>query len=119
MPLVNVMINSRAYTVACDEGEEDHLRELAAMVDAKTREVLSSVGQVGDAKLLLLSALLLADENHGLATRLNSASRDAGELAGAQQTLHVRLAEAESLAADALEAAAARVEEIAAGLARA
>ena len=30
MPLVNVMVNSRAYTIACDEGEEEHLKELAA-----------------------------------------------------------------------------------------
>ena len=29
MPLVNVMVNGRAYTIACDDGEEDHLRELA------------------------------------------------------------------------------------------
>ena len=41
MPLVNVMVNNRAYTIACDEGEEEHLKELAAHVDAKTREVLS------------------------------------------------------------------------------
>ena len=59
MPLVNVMVNSRAYTIACDDGEEDHLRELAATVDAKTREVLSSVGQVGDTRLLLMAALLI------------------------------------------------------------
>ena len=52
MPLVNVMVNNRAYTIACDDGEEDHLRALAATVDAKTREVLSSVGQVGDTRLL-------------------------------------------------------------------
>lgn len=119
MPLVNVMINSRAYTIACDEGEEEHLRELAQMVDAKAREVLSSVGQVGDSKLLLLAALLIADENHALLTRLNNASRDAGDLAGAQQTLHVRLNEAEARAADTLETAAARIEEIAADLAHA
>jgi cell division protein ZapA len=30
MPLVNVMINSRAYTIACDDGEEEHLKELGA-----------------------------------------------------------------------------------------
>jgi cell division protein ZapA len=40
MPLVNVMVNGRAYTIACDDGEEDHLRDLAATVDAKAREVL-------------------------------------------------------------------------------
>ena len=65
MPLVNVMVNGRAYTIACDDGEEEHLRQLAATVDAKTREVLSSVGQVGDTRLLLMAALLIADEHHG------------------------------------------------------
>ena len=65
MPLVNVMVNGRAYTIACDDGEEEHLRELAAIVDAKVREVLGSVGQVGDTRLLLMAALLIADEHHG------------------------------------------------------
>jgi cell division protein ZapA len=51
MPLVNIMVNNRAYTIACDEGEEAHLKDLAAHVDAKAREVLGSVGQVGDARM--------------------------------------------------------------------
>jgi len=37
MPLVNVMVNSRAYTIACDDGEEEHLKELAAHVDQQPR----------------------------------------------------------------------------------
>ena len=53
------MVNGRAYTIACDDGEEDHLRELAAHVDAKVREVMETVGQVGDQRLLLMAALLL------------------------------------------------------------
>ena len=61
MPLVNVMVNSRAYTIACDDGEEAHLKELAAHVDAKAREVLGSVGQAGDAPQLPMAATLLAD----------------------------------------------------------
>ena len=61
------MVNSRAYTIACDDGEEEHLKELAAHVDAKAREVLGSVGQVGDARMLLMAALLIADEHHELA----------------------------------------------------
>jgi len=119
MPLVNVMVNGRAYTIACDDGEENHLRELAQMVDVKAREVLGSVGQVGDSRLILMAALLLADENHAMTARLSSASHEAGDLAGVQQILHVRLAEAEGAAADALEAAAARVETIAASMAHA
>ena len=47
MPLVNVMVSGRAYTIACDEGEEEHLKDLASHVDSKVRELLESVGQVG------------------------------------------------------------------------
>ena len=62
MPLVNVMVNGRSYTVACDEGEEERLHELAAIVDGKAREIAKSIGQVGDTRLLLMTALLMADE---------------------------------------------------------
>ncbi|MBW8708605.1 MAG: cell division protein ZapA [Alphaproteobacteria bacterium] len=112
MPLVNVMVNSRAYTIACDEGEEEHLKELAAHVDAKAREVLGSVGQVGDARLLLMAALLIADEHHDMSGQV--ASGTAGE--NEKQTLHLRAEAAESAAADVLESAAKRLEDIAARL---
>lgn len=113
MPLVNVMVNGRAYTIACDEGEEDHLRQLAATVDAKAREVLSSVGQVGDARLLLMAALLIADEHHG--GREDEASRQAGQAAKAAE-LEARMEAAETRAAALVEQAAQRVEQIAASL---
>jgi cell division protein ZapA len=108
MPLVNIMVNGRAYTIACDEGEEDHLRELAATVDAKAREVLGSVGQVGDARLILMAALLIADENHGAQARLAAAAHGAPAILDTSET--------DNLAAEALEAAAARVDALAAGL---
>ena len=75
MPLVNVMVNNRAYTIACDEGEEDHLRQLAGHVDNKVKELLGSVGQVGDQRLLLMAALLIADERHEAARRRCRAAR--------------------------------------------
>ena len=59
MPLVNVMVNSRAYTIACDEGEEDHLRDLAGHVDSKVRQLLEEVGQVGDQRLILMAAAVI------------------------------------------------------------
>jgi cell division protein ZapA len=112
MPLVNVMVNGRAYTIACDEGEEDHLRELAATVDAKAREVLSSVGQVGDARLLLMAAILIADEHHG---GKEDAAGHAGD-AAMRTELEERAEEAESKAAASLEQAVSRLEQIAASL---
>jgi cell division protein ZapA len=111
MPLVNVMVNGRAYTISCDEGEEDHLRQLAAAVDAKAREVLGSVGQIGDTKLLLMAALLMADEHQlaqtAAATAESAALKPENLLPGTED------------AAAALERAAQRIEDIAARLAAA
>ena len=116
MPLVNVMVNGRAYTIACDEGEEDHLRTLAATVDAKAREVLSSVGQVGDTRLLLMAALLMADEHHAAMGQLDASSKTASTLNSERGALERQAQEAESRAATALELAAKQVEDIAARL---
>lgn len=115
MPLVNVMVSNRAYTIACDEGEEAHLKELAAYVDEKAREVLGSVGQVGDARMLLMAALLIADERHDLQAKLGTAAEGSAET----QKLHLQAEQVESQAADALESAAKRLEDIAARLAHA
>ena len=116
MPLVNVMVNNRAYTIACDDGEEGHLRELAATVDAKTRELLSSVGQVDDTRLLLMAALLIADEHHGGKTE--GADRRAEDMARRAE-LEAQATAVEARAMTALEQAAARIESLAAGLAAA
>ena len=119
MPLVNVMLNGRAYTIACDDGEEDHLRELAATVDAKAREVLGSVGQVGDTRLLLMAALLMADEHHAAVNRSEASGKSVEDFTQLRQALESRVEEAEGRAADALELAASKVEEIAARLVQA
>ena len=116
MPLVNVMVNSRAYTIACDEGEEEHLRALAAEVDSKVQELLSSVGQVGDQRLILMSALLLADEKHAAAVRLADLERQIEDEKGARQELGGRAEHSESVAADVIENAVKRIEDIAARL---
>ncbi len=110
MPLVNVMVNARAYTIACDEGEEEHLRQLAATVDAKTREVLSSVGQVGDTRLLLMAALLIADEHHG------KEPHHPGADMVPRTELDARGQEADAKAVAALDQAAVRIETLAAQL---
>jgi cell division protein ZapA len=113
------MVNNRAYTIACDDGEEEHLRELAAHVDGKVRELLDSVGQVGDARLILMAALLITDDYFDSVTQLEKRSRQLGDLSNAQEQINERLSSAENGAIAALEAAAKRAEDIAARLAQA
>jgi cell division protein ZapA len=119
MPLVNVMVNSRAYTIACDDGEEEHLKDLAVHVDEKAREVLGAVGQVGDARMMLMAALLIADEHHDVAGKLARGATDAAAGSAEKQSLHLRAEQVENAAADALESAAKKLEDIAGRLAHA
>ncbi len=118
MPLVNVMVNGKAYTLGCGEGEEGHLKELAALVDVKVREAQGMVGsQASDTKLLLTAALLLADEHHETLEKLGSTAATAGSLQGERDQASEKAESAQAIAADALEAAAARIEHSLAALA--
>jgi cell division protein ZapA len=107
MPLVNVMVNARAYTIACDEGEQEHLKELAAHVDVKVRELTGSVGQVGDQKLLLMAAVLITDEFFEARTRVDGHAKTAKEFTSAKTDLDKRIADAEKRAAAAIKDAEA------------
>jgi cell division protein ZapA len=62
MGQVSVPVNGRAYAITCDDGQETRIRRLAQYVDAKVAQFVGSVGQVGEARLLLLAALVIADE---------------------------------------------------------
>jgi cell division protein ZapA len=62
MAQVSVTINGRGYDISCDDGQETHLFHLAEEVDRRVASLVASVGQIGDARLLLLASLLLADQ---------------------------------------------------------
>jgi cell division protein ZapA len=101
MATVTVTVNGRRYPIACDEGEEEHVSKLASYVDDKVSELSGSVGQIGDAQLLLMASLLVADElsdalhdlaaargsgagagGDGLAGRLNAMAAQIEDIAG-------------------------------------
>jgi cell division protein ZapA len=63
VPKVEISINGRLYAVACDEGQEDRVRDLAGIVDSRVRQLTGSgPAAVGEAHLLVLAGLMLADE---------------------------------------------------------
>jgi cell division protein ZapA len=62
MANVSVPVNGRSFTISCDDGQEARIRRLAQYVDGKVAEFVAEVGQVGEARLLLLAALVIADE---------------------------------------------------------
>jgi cell division protein ZapA len=109
MPTVDVTINGRQHQVGCDEGQETRLKRLAAYVDGRVGELARQQGQVGDARLLLLAGLLIAEE-------LSDAYDEIKRLkAGAGDAQH----QDEQDAAAAIERVAQRLEQLAASLEKA
>ena len=62
MGQVVVKVNARDFLLSCVDGQEPRIRRLAQYVDAKVGEFTKALGQVGEARLILLAALVIADE---------------------------------------------------------
>jgi cell division protein ZapA len=107
MAQVTIEVNGRPYVVGCEDGQEQHLRDLAKVFDVHVRNVSQEMGQLGDTRLLLMGALLLADELSDARTRLAAQQAEITRL----QTTQSRT---ENRAILALESAAKRIERIAA-----
>jgi cell division protein ZapA len=106
MAQVTLDVNGRPYVVGCEDGQETHLRDLARLFDGHVRQVGRDLGQLGDTRLFLMGALLLADELVEVKSRLSLVQAELGRL----QSDHARV---EARAVAALENAARRVEKIA------
>src|SRR3954451_10843505 len=62
MAQVTVNVNGRDFSLSCDDGQEPRIRRLAQIVDARVAEFAANLGQIGDARLILLAARVLADD---------------------------------------------------------
>ena len=67
--VVTVRLNGQPYQMGCGPGEEAHIEALAHEVDTILGELKKSAGQLGDARLLAMAALILADQKHNLVQR--------------------------------------------------
>ncbi len=105
MAQLTIEVNGRSYAVGCEDGQEAHLRGLAAQIDAQVRLVAHEVGPLGETRLLLMAALMLADELAAAKARSAMLEEEAERLREAQ----VRTEEA---AAAALIAAADRIDKL-------
>ena len=61
MAEVTVEIAGRSYRLGCGEGEEEHLAGLAALIDAEARNLQKQFGNMQEARLFLMTSLLVAD----------------------------------------------------------
>ncbi len=106
MAQVTVKINGYSYTVGCEDGQEDHLIAMSSQVESRIDSIKALGNQSGEARLLVLASLLMADELHDLrieADGLRAAAarqpRGKGEAETAKRIAKLA-ARAEQIAAD-------------------
>jgi cell division protein ZapA len=115
MAQVTVLVNGRNYTLACEDGEEEHLTALATFIDARVAELGQQIGQVGDARLMLMASLVVADELAVAHERVEELEHEVEQLRQ-QKAAGEAAALGEEKFAEVLESAAQRIEDIAARL---
>ena len=106
MAQMSIQVNGRPYTVGCEDGQEQHLADLAQLFDHQVRQVSQDVGQLGETRLFLMGALLLADELADARNRLAALQVEISRTQADRARIETR-------AVSALEAAAKRIETLA------
>ncbi len=72
MPEVQITIGGRSFEVACQEGEESFLQSAAALLDNEASTLVSQIGRLPEARMLLMAGLMLADKTAGLEEKLKT-----------------------------------------------
>ena len=80
MANVNIKFNNKDYLLSCDDGQEESLKELANHLDSKYSELKKGLGNIGENKLLLITAIKIVDDYFDLFRKVKSTKNDFQEL---------------------------------------
>ena len=72
MANVNIKFNNKVYLLSCDDGQEENLKELAMHLDSKYSELKKNLGNIGESKLLLITAIKMVDDYFALNKKVDS-----------------------------------------------
>lgn len=107
MSQLTIHVHGKPYVVGCEDGQEAHLRSLAFLLSEKLAAVAPDAAQLGETRIMLLAALVVADE---LGDALKRAENAEAEVV----RLRDEIARADNRAISVLEAVAAKIESMAA-----
>ena len=72
MANINIKFNNKDYLLSCEDGQEESLKELANHLDSKYNELKKNLGNIGESKLMLITAIKMVDEYFDLNKKVNS-----------------------------------------------
>lgn len=113
MAQVQVNIDGKLYRMACDDGQEEHLRALADKLNGKVSDMKVAFGEIGDMRLTVMAAITLADELAEANERLAHMESEIARLSAVHQTVEVSQSSREAELARAVASLAERIERVA------
>ena len=76
MANVNIKFNNKDYLLSCDDGQEESLKKLAEHLDSKYNELKKNSGNIGENKLLLITAIQIVDDYFDLFKKVKNTKSD-------------------------------------------
>jgi cell division protein ZapA len=107
---VNVTINGRQYRMACEEGQEARLLNLAESLELRIQSLRGKFGEIGDARLTVMAALTVCDELQDATSRIRTLEDELETLRDVRVVAAERARSTQTAVANALNAAADRIE---------
>ena len=80
MANVNIKFNGKEFLLSCEDGQEDHLEELALYLNKKFSDLKNSLGNIGEGKLLLITSISVLDEYYETKKKIESQRKDIKEI---------------------------------------
>ena len=111
----NVVVNiaGRPYTMQCPDGEEEHLRELAKLLDTEVARIRQSVGAIGDIRQLVMAGLMVADRLSEATRKIEMLESDVHNLRESRNLAQSQLRSMEDKFSKALDIASEKMEDLA------
>jgi cell division protein ZapA len=116
MPQVTVSIDGKAYRMACDEGQEQHLMDLAASFDRYVSHLRNSFGEIGDQRLTVMAGIMVMDELVELQKRVKGMETEIATLRKTRDDALAKADKNDAALTGALASLAERMENLAARL---
>ncbi|WP_376710639.1 cell division protein ZapA [Pseudochrobactrum lubricantis] len=113
MATVTVTIDGKAYRMACDEGQEEHLSGLADRFDQYVMHLKGSFGEIGDLRLTVMAGIMVMDELSELQKRLQGLENEAETLRRSRDDALSRADKSDSALTQAVARAAHQIEGLA------
>lgn len=116
MAEVTVTIDGKAYRMACEAGQEDHLTELAEKFDRYVGHLKGQFGEIGDLRLTVMAGIMVMDELSEVQRQLAGIESEVGSLKKTRDTALARFDDTDSTLAKSLGEVTQKLESIASKL---